>query len=211
MKKGFYIIFEGSHGSGKTTQSKKLVDFLKIKFPKKEVVWTREPGGSEVADAIRKVVQGTKFIEEMDPICEAYLYASSRAHTLRRVVKPVLDKGGIVVSDRSFITSLSLQSFGRDLGKETVMKINKIALADTYPNLVIYLKLPIPVGLSRTSDHEGDKFENEKIDLLKKAELGYKKASRLFMFRGKWINVDAGGGIDEVFERVTKAASKKIH
>ena len=208
MKKGFYVIFEGSHGSGKTTQSKKLFEYLKEKYPNKEIIWTREPGGSEVADAIRKIVQGTKFGESMDPVCEAYLYAASRAQTLRTVVKPVLDRGGIVISDRSFITSLSLQSFGRKLGTDLVLKINKIAVGGVIPNLVLFLRLSIAVGLSRTSDHDGDKFENEKIPFLRKAELGYKKASKLNMFKGKWLNVNAEGCIDEVFGRVLKAIEK---
>jgi len=95
---GFYIIFEGCHGTGKTTQSKKLFEFLKKKFPHKEIIWTREPGGGEITESIRKLVQGTKFSEEMDPHCEAYLYAASRAQSLRRIVKPVLEKNGISFS-----------------------------------------------------------------------------------------------------------------
>lgn len=90
MEKSKYIVFEGIVGCGKTTQSRILAEKL-------GAVWTKEPGGSEVADAIRKVVQGTKFDEEMDPVCEQYLYAASRAQSLRSVVKPLLDKGKIVV------------------------------------------------------------------------------------------------------------------
>lgn len=82
-----YIIFEGIIGTGKTTQSKRLFEYLKEQYKDKEVIWTREPGGTEVSDEIRKVVQGTDFEEHMDPICEAYLYASSRAQSLRTVVK----------------------------------------------------------------------------------------------------------------------------
>ena len=130
-KKGFYIIFEGCHGTGKTTQSKKLFEFLKKKFPSKEVIWTREPGGSEIADSIRKLVQGTKFNEEMDFICEVYLYAASRAHTLRKIVKPVLERNGIVVQDNSFVTTLAYQGYAQKLGFGTCLEVNKLALGNT--------------------------------------------------------------------------------
>ena len=84
-----YIAFEGIVGTGKSTQSKKLYDFLKEQYPSKEVIWTREPGGTEIAQKIRECVQGTEYGEEMGPVCEAYLYAASRAQALRTVVKPV--------------------------------------------------------------------------------------------------------------------------
>ena len=109
MSKGKYIVFEGIVGTGKTTQSKKLYQYFKKQYPRKKIIWTYEPGDSEIANEIRKIVQGTNFNEKMDSICEAYLYASSRAQTLRTIIKPVLEKNGIVIADRSFITSLAFQ------------------------------------------------------------------------------------------------------
>lgn len=204
MKKGFYIIFEGCHGTGKTTQSKKLVELLKKKFPQKEVVWTREPGGSEIAESIRKLVQGTKFSEEMDFVCEAYLYAASRAHTLRKVVKPVLEKGGFVIQDNSFITSLAYQGAARGLSFETCLEINKIALADVLPDLVIHMSLDLQSSHARAFDSDGDKFERLGIEFDRKVEAGYKKASKLPMFKEKWINVNAEGDISDVFNKILK-------
>ena len=101
-RKGLYIAFEGVIGSGKSTQSKLLQKYLEKTIKDKLILATKEPGGSEIANEIRKTVQGTHIQEAMDPVCEAYLYAASRAQTLRTVVKPILDKGGIVISDRSF-------------------------------------------------------------------------------------------------------------
>lgn len=204
MKKGFYIIFEGCHGTGKTTQSKKLVEFLKRKFPNKEVIWTREPGGSEIAEIIRKVVQGSHFSEEMDPCCEAYLYAASRAQTLRRVVGPVLDKGGIVIQDNSFITGMAYQALTRGLGMDTYMAINKVALNNFLPDIVIHLDLSLQISTTRTFDEDGDRFERFGIEFDKKVERGYKKISRLPMFRGKWVTVDAEGSISDVFNKILK-------
>lgn len=207
MKKGFYVIFEGCHGTGKTTQSKKLVEFLQKKFPAKEVIWTREPGGSEIAESIRKLVQGTNFSEEMDYICEAYLYAASRAHTLRKIVKPVLNKSGIVIQDNSVITGLAYQGVARKLGFETLLEINRFALGDILPDLVIHMSLDLQKTRERTSDTQGDKFERLGIEFDRKVEAGYKKASKLPMFKGKWINVNAEGDISDVFNKILKKIS----
>ncbi|KKU11155.1 MAG: Thymidylate kinase [Parcubacteria group bacterium GW2011_GWB1_46_8] len=89
-----YIVFEGIVGTGKTTQSKRLFEYLKDRCLDKKIIWTREPGGTKISDAIRTIVQGTAFEENMEPICEICLYAASRAQSLRTVVKPVLDEGG---------------------------------------------------------------------------------------------------------------------
>ncbi|MBP7859547.1 dTMP kinase, partial [Patescibacteria group bacterium] len=140
-RKGLYIAFEGVVACGKTTQSKLLQKNLQNRFPNKQNIWTREPGGSEISDAIREVVQATPFVEEMDPVCEAYLYAASRAQTLRNVVFPTLTQNGIVIADRSFVTSLAFQGFARGLGIEVVLGINEIAIEGFIPDLVFYINL----------------------------------------------------------------------
>jgi len=208
--KGIYIVFEGVVGTGKTTQSKKLFSLLKKLYPKKEILWTREPGGSEVADAIRKLAQGTRFSEEMDPVCEAYLYAASRAQTLRRVVYPVLAKGGIVVQDNSFITGLSYQGFGRKLGEKTFFAINKVALNHLYPDIVIYLDLDPRLSRQRTFDLGGDKFEAASRQFFRRVYNGYRKISKLKLFKERWININASGSIDEVFDQITKSLNHKL-
>lgn len=209
-RKGFYIVFEGVVGTGKTSQSKKLAEFLKPKFPNRLVVWTYEPGGTKISDTIRKVVQATKFDETMDPLCEAYLYAAARAQSLRTAVRPVLEKNGVVISDRSFVSSLAYQGFGQDLGVETVWEINRIALGDLEPDLVIYLNLDVAVGLSRTFDKEGDKFESHDLKFFNKIARAYKKIAQMPRFKGKWINVDARGEIDGVFNKILHKLVKHI-
>jgi dTMP kinase len=104
-----YIVFEGMVGSGKSTQSKRLFDYLKEKYPDWNIIHVREPGSTIIAQEIRLLAQAREFEEEMYPICEAYLYAAARAQLLHTVVHPTLDAGGIVISDRSFITSLAYQ------------------------------------------------------------------------------------------------------
>lgn len=197
-----YIVFEGIIGSGKTTQSKKLVEYLKYKFPTKEIVWTKEPGGTEIADVIRNAVLRTTFVEEMEPLCEAYLLAAARAQSLRAVVQPVLAKGNFVVSDRSFLTSLANQARGRDMGFETIMEINKYAVDGIFPDLIIFIDLDIETALQRTSDNFHDKFENLGRDFHTKVLEGYKQSAAHDMFRDIWITIDGSGTEDEVFARI---------
>jgi dTMP kinase len=105
-----YIVFEGIVGSGKSTQSKKLVEFLRQNHPEKEIIHVREPGSTPIAEDIRTLAQGKEWENEsMHPLTNAYLYAAARAQTLHTIVKPALEKGNIVVSDRSFLSSCAYQ------------------------------------------------------------------------------------------------------
>lgn len=193
-----YIAFEGIVGCGKTTQSRILAEKL-------GAVWTKEPGGDEISDAIRKVVQGTKFESEMDPVCEQYLYAASRAQTLRKVVKPILERGGTVVSDRSVFTSLAYQGFGRDLGIDKVLEINKEAVQDLWPDLVIFLDLDIDLALSRTKDQSGDKFESMDKEFFEKVRDGYLQIAKLY--KDIFVIIDGSGSSEEVAEKIWQTLS----
>ncbi|MBN2367802.1 dTMP kinase [Candidatus Woesearchaeota archaeon] len=209
--KGTYIVFEGIVGTGKTTQAKKIFEFLKKAFPGRKIILTREPGGSEIAESIRKVVQATKFKEDMNPVTEAYLYASSRAQTLRTVVKPVLDEGGIVISDRSFISSVAYQGTARGLGLNEVLEINRYALGDILPDMIIYFNIDPEIGTKRTFDKSGDKFENEDVDFFRNVHDGYMTIAKTPGFNEIWTNLDASGSRDEVFERIKEKISKTLH
>jgi dTMP kinase len=200
-----YIAFEGIVGTGKTTQSKKLFEYLKDKYPDKKIIWTREPGGTEISEAIRNVVQGTKFKEEMEPVCEAYLYAASRAQSLRTIVKPVLDEGGVVISDRSVLTSLTNQAFGRKLDFDVAYEINKIAVGNIWPTHIIFIDLPLDTGLQRAFDTKGDKFESLGLDFYTKVRQGYDFVSKHKLFKDKFFCIDGVGAINEVFERIKNA------
>ncbi len=197
-----YIVFEGVVGTGKTTQSKLLVAYLKARFPEREIVWTREPGGSEIAEAIRTLVQGTPFQEQMDPVCETYLFAAARAQSLRSVVAPVLERGGIVVADRSFLTSVAWQGFGHQLGFDAIWRINEPAVGQYLPDAVVYLDLDPAVAMARTFDAAGDKFEKFPPEFFARCRLGYEYLGRHDRFSTRWHTVNAEGSKDEVFGRI---------
>ena len=205
-----YIVIEGNHGSGKSVRARKLAEFLQKKYSKRKVLLTFEPGGGEVANAIRKCVQATKYNEKVEGITEAYLYAASRAQTLRTIVQPCLEKGGIVISDRSVVSSLAIQGVSRGLGLDTVMQINRLALADFLPNIVIYLHLDYKRAKKRTFDAEGDRLEKENMKFFRKVERGYLEVSQMPLFKRKWVDIDASGSVEEVFDRIQTTLEPRI-
>lgn len=205
-RKGFYIVFEGISGCGKTTQSKLLETKLKNKFPNKEILRTWEPGGgSEIAESIRKIFQGTKFREEMEPLCEQYLVAAARAQTLKTIVFPALKRGAIVLSDYSFFTSLAYQGFGRGLGFEKVFEINSPIIGQSWPDLVIILDMPIKTAAQRVFDIDGDKFETLGSVFFKQVKKGYRFLAKKYPNIVKII--DGTGTIEKVGKRIDKLIS----
>jgi dTMP kinase len=138
-------------------------------------------------------------------MCEAYLYASSRAQALRSLIAPVLKNGGIVISDRSFFSSIANQGFGKGLGFETIMQINSTAVAGFSPDKIIFMDLPIETGISRSFDKDGDKFESLGNEFYSKVHSGYKHIQSLPEFKDKWVNIDASKDVDAVFEDVLQA------
>lgn len=206
-----YIVLEGIIKAGKTTQTKLLCEFLRTTFPQITIIVTREPGGTEICDAIRKVVQGTKFSEPMDPVCEAFLYAASRAHSLRNVVRPHNDAGHIVIADRSFITSLAYQGCARGLGFEKVLEINRPAVENNLPDLVLFLDVAVETALKRVDDIEGDRWEAYGADFFTKVREGYLESSNLPELRHIWRNIDANKSIPEIADQIRESVTTQLY
>lgn len=204
MPRGCYIVFEGVVGTGKTTQSKRLVDDLKQRYPEREIIWTREPGGDEVAEAIRLLAQGPSLAEKMDPICEAYLFAAARAQSLRTVVRPAVERGALVIADRNVMSSIAFQGFGRELGVETVLAINQIAIEACRPDFILYLEAPPEVAMMRAQDKLGDKFESLDASFFTKVAKGYHTMSQHPWTKDIWHTIDANVSIDEVYRRIVE-------
>lgn len=198
--KGNYIVFEGVARAGKTTQLEKLKKHLLEEYPNKNFEFTREPGGTEIAEDIREIVQVKDYSEDMHPITEAYGYAMARAQSLRQIVKPAIDEGKIVICDRSYFSSAAIQGKARGLGLDLVLKINEVAVQEIKPDAVIYLDLDLEVTLDRESDASGDKFEKLGIEFHKLVREGYLELEK--KYSDIWHTVDADGNIEEVFERI---------
>lgn len=155
---GLYMVFDGIIGCGKSAQIGELKRHLPLDFPHSDIVFTYEPGGNVETDKLR---QRLKY-EQMSGEDEMRLFAQSRAITIPEVIVPVLERGGLVISDRSFTTSLAYQAFGgRDLGADRVWQANKEAINGVYPDILVYLKVGIEASLRRSNGDKPDKFDME--------------------------------------------------
>jgi dTMP kinase len=197
-----YIVCEWVVWTGKTTQSKLLVDYLRAQYPWQEVIWTREPGGTPIAEAIRTCVQGTSFEEEMQPLTDVYLYAAARAQLLGSLIKPALERGAWVVSDRNVCSSLAYQWWAQGIGMETVRRINSDAVLNVMPTKILFFDLPVEIGLARTFDQEGDKWEKLDKSFFEKVYEWYTKIPEYTDLWRIYNRIDANGSVEEVHKRV---------
>ena len=173
--KGLFIVFEGQDGAGKTTQIEALRDHLAACG--REVVLTREPGGTLVAEKIRKILLDRENAG-MDAACEAYLYAAARAEHVHRVIAPALARGAVVLCDRFLLSSIAYQGYGRRLGAETIEKLNELAMGNVKPDCTFYLSLDPALGLSRIEKNRTqDRIEMEKADFHARVREGYLAAA----------------------------------
>jgi dTMP kinase len=171
MKQGLLITFEGPDGSGKTTQISLLKDYLHSKGMK--VVFTREPGGTNISEKIRDIILDNKN-SEMSAMCEAMLYASARAQLVSEVIKPAIEQGNIVICDRFVESSIVYQGIGRKLGVEKIRSINNAATQGLRPNATFLLTIPFEEGLKRKSQQKTfDRLENSGDDFHKRVYDGY--------------------------------------
>ncbi|MEX1307510.1 MAG: dTMP kinase [Eubacteriales bacterium] len=173
MEKGLFITFEGADGSGKSTQAKFLAEGLEgLGF---DVLLTREPGGCPVAEKIRDIVLDKDNVDILD-ITEAYLYAASRAQHVHQVIMPALEAGKIVVCDRFIHSSVAYQGYGRDLGKERVLEINKHAVDGCLPDITFFITMDPERAFDRMNKQkERDRLETQEQAFYDRLFQGYLK------------------------------------
>ncbi len=176
-KKGLFIIFEGPEGAGKSTQAKLLYDYLRNKGY--DVVLTREPGGTKVAEMVRKIILSPKI--EISPMAELLLYEAARAQHIEEVIKPSLQKNKIVISDRFADASIVYQGYARGLGIKFVEKLNKLVVKNITPDITFVLDISPKKGLRRIKLNRKtsfDRLEQESIEFHKKIREGYLKLAK---------------------------------
>ncbi len=163
FSKGFLLVLEGLDGAGKTTVS----NILTIKLRQKgwNVIQTKEPGDSCIGETIRTIVNTTK--KNLDPLAEYLLFAADRAQHVQEIIRPALEQGCIVISDRMADSSIAYQGYGRGLCIEKIALVNAWALGSTRPDLSIYLKIPLEEALSRIKKRniEKTRFEEQQTFL----------------------------------------------
>lgn len=200
MNKGLFITVEGVDGCGKTTQIKLMEKYLREKGI--NVVLAREPGGTDISEAIRSIILDARNTE-MSYITEMLLYASARAQLVAQVIKPALNKGNVVICDRFIDSSYVYQGFGRGIELKTIEEVNRIAMDGIEPDITFFFDLRPEVALRRRIEaSETDRMEKENIEFHNKVYSGYLKLSEMFPERIRVINSE--GTIDDIFNKVRK-------
>lgn len=204
---GKFITFEGPDGSGKTTCAKGVYD--KLKKEGYDVIYTREPGGIEIAEEIRNIILDPKNTK-MDARCEALLYAASRRQHLVEKVLPALVKGQIVLCDRFVDSSLAYQGVGRHLGIEEVFAINKFAIEDNMPDFTIYLNVDPEIGLQRIATRNyKDRLDQESLQFHQDTYNGYLQVVE--KYKDRMIVVDANQDEAKVIDDCFKIIKEHLN
>lgn len=203
---GIFITMEGPDGSGKTTQ----IDLLKKYLEKKgyNIVIAREPGGTVIGEAIRKIILNPEY-EEMGHMTELLLYASARAQLVNQVIKPALTEGKAVICDRFVESSAVYQGIGRGLGVDTVYEVNNYALGDVQPKITIFMDLDAEEGIKRKKEQaELDRMEKEDLSFHKRVVDGYRQLARLYPER--IVPIDATLPIDTIHSMIVEEVEHRF-
>lgn len=205
-EKGKLITFEGPDGSGKTTQIELLEKYL-VKNGY-DIIKTREPGGTHISEKIRNIILDNKN-SEMCSMCEALLYAASRAQLVEEIIKPAISDGKIVICDRFVHSSLVYQGIGRNLGVERIRSINDAALNGLAPDLVIMLNISYEEGLRRKKKQRSlDRLEMSGDDFHKKVFEGYVQIAEN---SDKIKIVDASESIETIHKNIVNLINNIMH
>lgn len=173
---GIFISLEGPDGSGKSTAAKKILPQLQ-QLSTQEVVLTREPGGSAIAEQLRDIILDVHN-SAMDARTEALLYAAQRRQHIVDVILPALKANKIVLSDRYIDSSVAYQGAGRQLGMQEIWQLNLFATQKLLPQLTLYFDIPPAVGLKRIQQKRAqaaDRLEKEQLDFHQRVTAAYQQ------------------------------------
>ena len=195
---GFFITFEGTEGCGKTTQVALLAD--EMREAGKTVVCLREPGGTLLGNVIRGLLLG-KEAPSFTHLTEAYLFATSRAELVNKVIRPALEEDKVVLCDRFVDSSIVYQGVARLLGEERVLGINRAAVDGCWPQLTFLLDLPAESGLARVRTRSlFDRIEEEEAEFHESVRKGF--LDRADKHPERFAPVDASASRMDVHRRI---------
>ena len=205
-----FISIEGGEGSGKSTQIISLSKWLKNIFPKKEIVITREPGGTPQSEQIRKIIvngSSNKFNEKT----EALLMIAARAENVLNIINPALKRNSIVISDRFSDSTYVYQGIAYNINLFEIEKIHKFAFNNILPDITILLDVDPKIGLKRAKNRRNfneNRFENKGIKFHQKVREGFLKIAK--MNSDRFIVVNANNSFEEIDRFVKSSLIKKL-
>ena len=209
MARGRLITFEGPEGAGKSTQAAMLISKLEARGI--EVIYTREPGGTKLGEAIRGILQYNAAGEDPCPESEVLLFEASRAQLVRHVIQPALERGAWVLCDRFADSTTAYQGFGRGFSVELMEIINHFAIGAAVPDMTILLDVNVSLGMQRCAKRQVgkkvqyDRIESEALEFHEKVRQGYLDLARRFPERFR--KVDAMRLAEPIAEDVWKLVS----
>ncbi|MDJ0770314.1 MAG: dTMP kinase [Ilumatobacter sp.] len=195
-----YIALEGAEACGKSTHARRLAEAI-------GAVATRETGGTAVGQRLREILHDTD-VTELDDHAETLIVAADRAQHLAEVVRPALDRGQHVVSDRSIYSTIAYQGYGRGLPLDDVRRINDWAVRDTVPDLVVLLTVPEDMIAARLEKRDLDRFEQAGHAFHERVDEGF--ATMAALEPDRWVVVDASGDPDEVAATIRAAVHERL-
>ena len=197
-----FLAFEGADGAGKSTQVKLLAEHFERQG--REVVICREPGGTELGEKLRGILLDPGS-GDMGPEAEVLLFMAARAQLCSRVIRPALEAGKVVISDRFLWSSVVYQGIVGGLGIEEVLSIGRVATGGLLPELTFLIDLD--PAASHSSLDEGDRMESRGLDFQREVREGF--AGLAADFPDNFALIDGSGSVEQVHEQVIKALPQK--
>ena len=207
--RGFLISFEGSEGSGKSTQISRIAN--RFEDAGYEVIVTREPGGTAIGEEIRHILMHADEADNMMPETELLLFAASRAQLVREVILPAVAAGKIVLCDRFMDSTTVYQGVARNIQSEPVHLINTFAVGDMVPDVTVVIDIDAEVGLARVRRRANDmpnRMEEENIEFYQKVRNGYLMLAKAMPER--FIVVDGETERTELEETIWKELRQRV-
>jgi len=206
MPKGYFISLEGGEGAGKSTQNKRIVQWLSERGH--VVVETREPGGTVISEQIRRLLLDTRNAG-LNPVSELLLMFAARSQLVEEVIRPALADGKVVVCDRFTDASYAYQGGGRQLGAATVASLEKLVLGDLQPDLTLLFDVPVETGMQRVAGRgAADRFETEPARFFERVRNAY--LARAAADPNRFHVVDAALDEGQVWQQVRNVLQTRL-
>ena len=206
---GSFLVLEGIDGCGKTTQLRHLADWLPssgLMPPGVSLHVTREPGGTPLGRSLRELLLTPPEEEAPSPTAELLLYAADRAQHVERLIRPALDRGDWVLSDRFSGSTLAYQGEGRGLDRQLILNLERIASAGISPDLTLWLDLPLELSLMRRGAQADDRIEAEGEAFLRRVAEGFKRLAE----ERRWVPLVADQSLDQVQQAIRGVLKERI-